>query len=317
MYRYVVRRLAFAIPTLLGVAIFVFFMLRVLPGDIVETKLRGDGGNVSQEAVDFERHRLGLDRSKFVQFGEWIVGLAKLDLGKSMWTNQPVADEIASRFGLTLEVAILSTAIGVFIAVPLGTAAALFRGSWLDQIIRVFTLAGLAVPSFWLALLMMLALLSWFNWLPPLTYTPFYVDPIANLSQLIWPALATGYRFSAVLARILRSSLLETLSEDYVRTARAKGVFERTVVSQHALRNALLPAITVVGLEFAFLLGGLVVTEQVFNLNGVGRLLVQAVSRNDFVLVQGIVMMTAVFYMLANLGVDIACAILDPRVRYR
>jgi peptide/nickel transport system permease protein len=165
-------------------------------------------------------------------------------------------------------------------------------------------------------MIIILSLLSLFNWLPPITFTPIYVDPIANLSQLIWPALAVGYRYCAVTARMIRSSLLEVMSEDYIRTARAKGVYEKLVVSRHALRNALLPAITVMGLEFAFLIGGLVVTEQVFNLNGIGQLFVQSVSRNDFMLIQGMVMMIAAFYVMINLAVDLLYAVFDPRIRY-
>ena len=161
-----------------------------------------------------------------------------------------------------------------------------------------------------------MSLLSFFNWLPPITFTPIYVDPVANLTQLIWPAMAVGYRYCAVTARMIRSSLLEVMSEDYIRTARAKGVFERLVVSRHALRNALLPAITVMGLEFAFLIGGLVVTEQVFNLNGIGQLFVQSVARNDFMLIQGMVMMIATFYVFINLAVDLLYAVFDPRIRY-
>jgi peptide/nickel transport system permease protein len=304
------------IPTLIGVAVLVFFMLRVVPGDVVEVKLRGDGGNVSQEMVDMERKRLGLDKPLVYQFGDWMVGLAKLDLGKSMWTDRPVIDEIAIRLELSLEVAILATIFATLISVPLGTLAALFRDSWIDYVVRIVTIGGLSIPSFWFGMLIILSLLSFFNWLPPITFTPIYVDPVANLSQLIWPALAVGYRYCAVTARMIRSSLLEVMSEDYIRTARAKGVFERLVVSRHALRNALLPAITVMGLEFAFLIGGLVVTEQVFNLNGIGQLFVQSVARNDFMLIQGMVMMIAAFYVLINLVVDLLYAVFDPRIRY-
>ena len=160
------------------------------------------------------------------------------------------------------------------------------RGTWVDYAVRIITIGGLSIPSFWFGMLIMITLLYLFNWLPPITFTPIYVDPVANLTQLIWPALAVGYRYCAVVARMIRSSLLEVLNEDYIRTARAKGVFEKLVISRHALRNALLPAITVIGIEFAFLIGGLVVTEQVFNLNGIGMLFVQSVSRNDFTLIQ-------------------------------
>jgi peptide/nickel transport system permease protein len=316
MIGYLVNRTLLMIPTLAGVAILIFFMLRVVPGDIVEVKLRGDGGSVTQETIEMERKRMGLDRPLHVQFGQWMVGLATLDLGTSMWTDRPVSEEIGIRLELTLQVAIMATIIAVLVAIPLGTISALFKDSWIDYAVRLVTIAGLAVPSFWLGMLIILALLYWFNWLPPITYTPIYVDPVANISQLIWPALAVGYRYSAVVARMVRSSIIEVMKEDYIRTARAKGVFEKVVVSRHAMRNAMLPAITVIGLEFAFLIGGLVVTEQVFNLNGVGRLFVQAVSRNDFTLIQSIVMLIAFVFMLSNLVVDILYAWLDPRIRF-
>ncbi|HLA21134.1 MAG TPA: ABC transporter permease, partial [Pseudolabrys sp.] len=293
-----------------------FFMLRIVPGDVVEVKLRGDGGNVTHEMVEMERKRLGLDKPLLYQFGDWMVGLAKFDLGKSMWTERPVIEEILIRLELSLEVAILATIFATLLSVPLGTVAALFRDTWIDYLVRIVTIGGLSIPSFWFGMLIIMSLLSFFNWLPPITFTPIYVDPVANLTQLIWPAMAVGYRYCAVTARMIRSSLLEVMSEDYIRTARAKGVFEKLVVSRHALRNALLPAITVMGLEFAFLIGGLVVTEQVFNLNGIGQLFVQSVARNDFMLIQGMVMMIAGFYVFINLVVDLLYAVFDPRIRY-
>jgi peptide/nickel transport system permease protein len=314
---YLANRVLLTIPTLLGVAILIFFMLRVVPGDIVEVKLRGDGGAVSEETLDAERKRLGLDKPLVAQFGDWMTGLATLDFGTSMWTDRPVTEEIGARIELSLQVAAMASLIAVLLAIPLGTLSALFCDSWIDYAIRIFTIAGLAVPAFWLGMLVILSLLTFFNWLPPITFTPIYVDPWTNLSQLIWPALAVGYRYSAVVARMVRSSIVEVMREDYIRTARAKGVFERLVVSRHAMRNALLPAITVIGLEFAFLIGGLVVTEQVFNLNGIGKLFVQAVSRNDFTLIQAMVLLVAVVFILVNLLVDLLYAALDPRIRYR
>ncbi|MFN8702117.1 MAG: ABC transporter permease [Rhodospirillales bacterium] len=316
MLGYLANRTLLMIPTLVGVAILIFFMLRVVPGDIVEVKLRGDGGSVTQETIEKERARLGLDKPMIVQFGQWMTGLATLDLGNSMWTDRPVVEEIGLRLELTLQVALMATVIAIFIAIPLGTLSALFKDTWIDYTIRIVTIAGLAVPSFWLGMIIILGLLYLFNWLPPITYTPFYVDPVANISQLIWPALAVGYRYSAVVARMVRSSIVEVMKEDYIRTARAKGVYEKLVVSRHAMRNAMLPAITVIGLEFAFLIGGLVVTEQVFNLNGLGRLFVQAISRNDFTLIQSIVMLIAVVFIVTNLVVDLLYAWLDPRIRY-
>jgi peptide/nickel transport system permease protein len=316
MLGYLANRTLLMIPTLVGVAILIFFMLRVVPGDIVEVKLRGDGGSVTQETIEKERARLGLDKPMLVQFGQWMTGLATLDLGNSMWTDRPVVEEISLRLELTLQVALMATVIAILIAIPLGTLSALFKDTWIDYAIRIVTIAGLAVPSFWLGMIIILGLLYLFNWLPPITYTPFYVDPVANISQLIWPALAVGYRYSAVVARMVRSSIVEVMKEDYIRTARAKGVYEKLVVSRHAMRNAMLPAITVIGLEFAFLIGGLVVTEQVFNLNGLGRLFVQAISRNDFTLIQSIVMLIAVVFIVTNLVVDLLYAWLDPRIRY-
>ncbi len=315
MFGYLVNRILLMIPTLLGVAVLIFFMLRVVPGDIVEVKLRGDGGMVTQETIDAERARLGLDRPLAVQFRDWMVGLVTLDLGTSMWTDRPVMEEIGLRLELTMQVAIMATIFAVLIAIPLGTISALFKDTWIDYAVRLITIAGLAVPSFWLGMIIILGLLYWFNWLPPITYTPIYVDPLANISQLIWPALAVGYRYSAVVARMVRSSIVEVMKEDYIRTARAKGVYEKLVVARHAMRNALLPAITVIGLEFAFLIGGLVVTEQVFNLNGIGKLFVQAVSRNDFTLIQAIVMLIAVVFIVTNLVVDLLYALFDPRIR--
>ncbi|HVY00124.1 MAG TPA: ABC transporter permease [Pseudorhodoplanes sp.] len=316
MLRYTIRRVLLTIPTLIGVAVLVFFMLRIVPGDVVEVKLRADGGAVSQEVIEAERKRFGLDKPLVQQFADWMIGMAKLDFGRSMWTERPVIEEISLRLQLSLQVAVMATIIAVLIAIPLGTTAALFRDTWIDYLVRILTIGGLSIPSFWFGMLIMLSLLNFFNWLPPITFTPIYVDPVANLKQLIWPALAVGYRYCAVVARMIRSSLLEVLNEDYIRTARAKGVYENVVVSRHALRNALLPAITVIGLEFTFLIGGLVVTEQVFNLNGIGQLFVQSVSRNDFMLIQGMVMLIAAFYVFINLAVDLLYAVFDPRIRY-
>jgi peptide/nickel transport system permease protein len=233
-----------------------------------------------------------------------------------MWTGRPVIEEIGSRLGLSLQVAIMATILAIVISIPLGTLAALFKNTWIDHTIRVFAIAGLAMPSFWLGMLIILTLLWAFNWIPPLTYVPIWEDPLRNFSQLIWPAMAVGYRYSAVATRMTRSTLLEVLQEDYIRTARAKGVFERVIVARHAMRNALLPVVTVIGLEFAFLIGGLVVTEQVFNLNGIGKLFVETVTRADYTMVQALVMLVATFFILVNVVVDLLYAALDPRIRY-
>lgn len=317
MLRYIINRLLLMIPTLLGVAILVFLMLRIMPGDIVELKLLAEGGSVDFETLEAERARLGLDKSLWGQFVDWMVGLVTFDFGISMWTERPVIEEISSRLELSMQVALMATILAIIIAIPLGTLSALYKDTWIDQVIRVFAIAGLAVPSFWLGMIIILVLLLNFNWIPPLTYTPIYEDPWQNLAQLIWPAMAVGYRYSAVATRMMRSTILEVLQEDYIRTARAKGVLERLVITRHAMRNAMLPVITVIGLEFAFLIGGLVVTEQVFNLNGLGKLFVETVTRGDFTMVQALVMLIAGFFIIINFIVDLLYAVFDPRVRYR
>jgi peptide/nickel transport system permease protein len=315
MLRYIINRLLLMLPTLFGVAVLVFFLLRLAPGDPVQMML--EGANVSQQVVEAERARLGLNQPIYVQFAKWFGALLKGDFGVSIWTGRPVLYEIGIRLQLSLQVAVMATLLAILIAVPLGTLSAIYKDTWIDHLVRVISIGGLAVPSFWLGMIIILFLLTYFSWIPPLTFTPFFEDPLKNLSQLIWPALAVGYRYSAVAMRMMRSSVLEVLQEDYVRTARAKGVHERLVVARHAMRNALLPVVTVVGLEFAFLIGGLVVTEQVFNLNGIGKLFVQAVARGDYTMIQGLVLLVAVFFVVINFVIDMLYAFLDPRIRYR
>jgi peptide/nickel transport system permease protein len=315
MLGFLLRRILLVIPTLIGVAVAVFFLIRIVPGDVVVVKLRADGAQVTQDAIDAERKRLGLDKPLAVQFTDYMLGLAVGDLGKSLWTGESVAKEIAIRFPVSFQVAIMATLIAVLIGVPLGILSGLHRESWIDNTVRVLAVSGLAIPGFWLGMLIILMLLAVFNWLPKIGYVSIFEDPVANLTALIWPALSVGYRYAAVVARMMRSALLEVMREDYVRTARAKGVFERLVVRRHAVRNALLPVVTVVGLEFAFLIGGLVVTEQVFNLNGIGKLFVDATTRGDFTLIQGLVLLIATIFVIVNLVVDILYAYLDPRIR--
>lgn len=317
MRRYIVIRLLLMVPTLLGVAILVFLLMRVIPGDIVELKYAGVGAYVSKETLETERALLGLDKPLWQQFLVWMWGIVRLDFGTSMWTGRPITQEIAIRLQLSLQLAVMATVVAVLLAIPLGTLAALRQDTWVDYAIRVFSIAGLAMPSFWLGILMILGLLIFFRWLPPMFFTPLWVNPVENLSQLIWPALAVGYRYSAVATRMTRSSVLEVLREDYVRTARAKGLWEKLVITRHTMKNALLPVITVIGLEFAFLIGGLVVTEQVFNLNGIGLLFVEAIARRDYTMTQSLILLTAFVFIVVNFFVDILYAWVDPRIRYR
>ena len=317
MIKYIVKRLLLMIPTLLGVAILIFFLMRIVPGDIVELRFMGDSAFASKDNLDKERARLGLDRPLWQQFLTWMTGIARLDFGTSMWTGAPILEEIKLRAALSFQLAVMATLVAVVLAIPLGVVAALKQDTWVDYAVRIFSIAGLATPSFWLGIMFILLLLIVFRWLPPMVYTPFWVNPWQNMLQLIWPALAVGYRYSAVATRMTRSAMLEVLREDYIRTARAKGLWQKLILSRHALKNAMLPVLTVIALEFAFLMGGLVVTEQVFNLNGLGMLFVESVARRDYTLTQALVMLVAFVFIFVNFAVDLMYAWLDPRIRFR
>ena len=305
------------VPTLIGVAVIIFLLMRVVPGDVVELRFAGESSFASKENLDKERVRLGLDKPMWRQFADWMSGIARLDFGQSMWTGAPITEEIRLRFALSLELAIMATVVAILLAIPLGVIAALKQDTWIDYAVRIFSIAGLATPSFWLGIVFILALLIIFKWLPPMVFTPFWVNPWQNVLQLIWPALAVGYRYSAVATRMTRSAMLEVLREDYIRTARAKGLWQRLILSRHALKNAMLPVLTVIALEFAFLMGGLVVTEQVFNLNGLGMLFVESVAHRDYTLTQALVLLVAFVFIFVNFLVDLAYAWIDPRIRFR
>ena len=322
MYQYIIKRLLLVIPTLFGAAVLVFLLLRLIPGDICDMRLAGEGGLVDEETLNTCRVLMGIDKSLWLQFVDFIWGFIRFDLGISMWTGQPISYEIGLRFHLSLQVAIMATVSAILISIPLGTISAIKQNTWIDYFVRAFSIAGIAIPSFWLGIIIILGLLittQYFSgtpWMPPIQFKPIWEDPMHNLSQLLWPAIATGYRYSAVATRMTRSTLLEVLREDYVRTARAKGLLEKVIITRHALKNAMLPVVTVIGIEFAFLMGGLVVTEQVFNLNGLGKLFVEAVDHHDFTLTQALVMVVVTIFVFTNLIVDIFYAWLDPRIRY-
>ena len=322
MYNYILKRILLMIPTLFGAAVLVFFLLRLIPGDVCELRLAGTGLYADQETIDICRDNLGLNQPLFIQFVDFLWGIVTFDLGESMWTGKPITYEIALRFELSLQVAIMATVTAILIAIPLGTISAIKQDTWIDYIVRTLSIAGIAIPSFWYGILIILGLLiftqAWFGapWMPPLDYVPIWVDPWRNLSQLIWPAIATGYRYSAVATRMTRSAMLEVLREDYIRTARAKGLLEKVIINRHALKNSLLPVVTIIGIEFAFLMGGLVVTEQVFNLNGLGKLFVESVINSDYSMTQSLVMVVVIVFVFTNFVVDIMYAWLDPRIRY-
>ena len=322
MYMYVLKRVLLVIPTLIGAAALVFLLMRLIPGDVCVIRLGSSGGTFDPKAVTLCHEELGLNRPIIVQFFEFMWGFLTLDFGTSMWSAKPVTTEIWARLPVSLEIAILGTLIANLIAIPLGVLSALRQNSWLDLFVRVFAIGGIATPSFWLGIISIMIVLDVTSavfgkaWMPPIDYVPLWEDPIRNLSMVILPALTIGYRYSAITMRMTRSAMLEVLREDYIRTARAKGLIHRLIINRHALKNAMLPVVTLIGIEFAFLMGGLVVTEQVFNLNGVGRLFVQAVQNQDYTLTQALVMMTVVVFVFCNLVVDLLYAWLDPRIRY-
>jgi peptide/nickel transport system permease protein len=322
MYRYIVNRVLLVVPTLVGAAALVFVLMRLIPGDICMVRLGSGGASVDPRALAVCHAELGLDRPLVLQFLDFAWGFFRLDFGISMWSGKPVAEEIAARLPISLEIAVMATVVAILIAIPLGTISALWQNSWIDHVVRTVAIAGIATPSFWLGIVSILVVLDVSHalfgaaWMPPIDYVPFWQDPLRNLSMVILPALTVGYRYSAVTMRMTRSAMLEVLREDYIRTARAKGLVEQLIINRHALKNALLPVVTLIGIEFAFLIGGLVVTEQVFNLNGVGRLFVLAVQNQDYTLTQALVMLTVAIFVLVNLAVDLLYAWLDPSIRF-
>ncbi len=322
MLRYVIKRVLLVIPTLLGAAALVFVLMRLIPGDVCVMRLGSSGGTFDPKAIALCHAELGMERPLLIQFIDFVWGCMRLDFGTSMWSGQPVTTEIMARLPISVEIAILATVVAIAIAIPLGTISAVKQNTWIDYAVRVFAIAGIATPSFWLGIMSVLVVLNFTSavfgkpWMPPIEYVPIWVDPIRNLSMAFLPAVTVGYRYAAVSMRMTRSAMLEVMQEDYIRTARAKGLIKKLIVNRHALKNAMLPVVTLIGIEFAFLIGGLVVTEQVFNLNGVGRLFVQAVQNQDYTLTQALVMLTVMVFVICNLIVDLFYAWLDPRIRY-
>jgi peptide/nickel transport system permease protein len=318
MWQYIVKRLLLMIPTLLGAALVVFLLMNIVPGDIALLVIGGDqGGDIDPRELAKLREQLGLNRPLYAQFLSWLWGIVHLDFGNSLWTGAPVMEELRIRFPLTLEIAIIATIVSTLIAIPLGTIAAIRQDTWVDYVVRVVSIGGLAIPSFWTGILIILFLVIYFEWSPPLEFVSLTEDPWGNFKQLVWPIVSVGYRASAVTTRMTRSTVLEVMREDYIRTAWAKGLHERAVVIKHVLKNAVLPVVTILGTEFAFLIGGLVVTETVFTLNGVGSFVVDAIAHRDIPVVQTLVLLIAFSFVFVNLIIDLIYAWLDPRISYR
>ena len=315
MKAYIAQRLGIGLVTLFGMSVVIFLLLRLAPGNIVDI-LFSTGGYVNPAERAAIEQELGLDRPLWAQYGEWMGQLAVGNLGKSYRYDLPAWEIIRPLIPVTLELALLSLIISVALGVPFGVISAVRQDTRLDYALRVFSLAGLSMPSFWLGMVIILTLVAWIGWIPPMTYVPVSENFKLHAIQFALPAMAVGYRSSALIMRITRSALLEVMREDYIRTARAKGQGERLVIWSHALKNAILPVVTIIGIEFAFLIGGLVVTETVFNLPGIARFLVQAISWRDYPIVQSLVMFIATVVIISNLAVDMLYGVLDPRVRY-
>jgi len=313
---YVLKRVLTTIPTLIGISLVIFFMVRLLPGDIVDVLLGGDT-TASEALKQKTREQLGLTGSYAEQYWRWISHFVRGDFGYSYRNTQAVSDILVHAVPITLELVILGLLIAVLIGLPLGVLSAVKRDSTHDYAARVAGLIGISIPSFWLATLLLLFTSRVFGWVPPLTYVPIYDDPLTNLSQFILPAISISVFTLAIVMRMVRATMLEVLGQDYVRTARAKGVKRKVVISRHALRNALIPVVTVVGFEIGILMGGSAIVEIIFGLPGVGNTLINAIFNRDYPVVEAATMLLAFVFVLANLIVDLLYGVLDPRISQR
>lgn len=317
MLRYLVQRVIAFIPTLLGVSILVFLAIRAVPGDQITAMLGTEAGMLTEDQRTSLEEYFGLDKPIGEQYVSWLGNALKGNLGFSVRHGQPVTQLILERFPVTIELALLSVFIALIIGLPIGILSAIQHNSVIDLVGRVLSMLGLAIPNFLLGTLIIYLLSVYFGILPNSgNYVEFREDPVLNLQQLIFPAFAMGFSFAASVMRMTRSSMLEILNEDYVRTARAKGMRERTVVLGHALRNAMIPVVTLIGVEVGYLLGGAFITEQIFSLPGIGRLAVTAISQRNYALVQGVTLFIAINFVIINLAVDVLYAVIDPRISY-
>ncbi len=321
MHRYLVRRILFGLLTALLVSLLVFALMRIAPGDVAKSiaaqQAGGEEGTVSMEEIEQIREALGLNEPLYVQYWVWMSGFVRGDWGNSLFTKRPVFDEFQQKAMVTLELVLFSQVIAIAIGLPAGILMALKQDSKIDYIVRIASLAGLSIPSFWSATLLLVAGAYFFRWSPPFGYSAITDDFTRNLSQFVWPALMIGYISAATKARMMRSTMLEVLRQDYIRTAHAKGLRAVIVTSRHALKNALIPVITVIGITTALSMGGSVVMERVFTLPGIGEYIVAGMLERDYPIVQSMVMVFAVCVIVVNLLVDLSYGWLDPRVRYQ
>lgn len=320
MQAYMLKRLLLFVPTLILASMMIFGIMRVLPGDVaLAILITGEGESqdiITEEDIQRIRDQLGLGDPLVVQYVKWVRGLVTGDLGTSLFNNREVSTMISERLPITLHLMVYTVTLSLVVSIPLGVIAALKQNKWPDYLIRLTSILGLAAPNFWIGMMIILFLVLVFRWVPDPIYEDVWVNPITNISILIWPVLVLNWRFSSYQARVMRANLLEVLRMDYVRTAHSKGLSPRMVVTRHAVRNALLPVITLLGSEVAVLLGGTVILENVFNLSGIGQALIQGMQQRDYPIVQALAMMFMTFTLVANLIVDILYAVLNPRIRY-
>ena len=317
MRQYALKRLALIVPTVLLVTVIVFAVMRLIPGDPALVILSDGDASFTQEELDALRKELGTDRPIPVQYMEWVGGLAQGNLGESIWrTGRPVWDLLGPRVPRTMQLAVMAIVIAVVIAVPLGVVSAIKPDSPLDLSSRVVTLVGISLPTFFAGVLVVLLLSRGFGWLPPLGYVELWEDPWINIKQMFLPALVLGFYDMAFIARVTRSSMMEIIREDYMRTARAKGLAEQVVLVRHGLKNAVLPILTISGWQFGRLFGGTVIIESIFRIPGIGTLLIETVFQRDFPTIQAIIVVIALSIVLINLMVDLLYGWLDPRIRY-
>jgi peptide/nickel transport system permease protein len=316
MRTYIARRVVQGLLVLWLVSLLIFSLVRILPGDAVIMQL-DQAAAPTPEVLQRARQELGLDRPFLAQYQTWVGSAVQGDLGRSLISRRPVAQELLKRVNLTTHLAVLSVIIALLIALPIGVLSAVRQDTASDYLGRLFAILGLSLPDFWLATVAITFLAIWFQWIPPIGFAPLWEDPVRCLSQLLIPAAIIGARLAAVSMRMTRSSLLEVLRQDYIRTARAKGTRERAVIVRHALKNAFIPVITVIGQQFSVLLGGTVIVEVIFLQPGVGSLMLDAVLLRDYTLIQGAVLFFAAVIVVTNLLVDLSYAWLDPRIRYR
>jgi peptide/nickel transport system permease protein len=315
MYRYIAVRILWSIPTLLLISIAIFAMVRMVPGDAITAQFTSQG-NISAEDIQKARDELGLNDPAVTQYFRWLGGVLRGDFGNSLVSRTSVLDRIKDAVPVSLEIAVIGILVSIVTAIPIGVVSAIKAGTPMDYAGRLIALIGLAVPSFWLGILLLVLPSVWFGYLPPLAHVPFSEDPVKNLQQFALPGFAVGFVSAATLMRMTRSSMLEVIRLDHIRTARAKGLEERVVVLRHALRMAFIPVITILGAQVANLITGTVVIEQVFGLPGSGRLLIQAINQRDYPLIQAMVMLIALMVLTVNVLVDISYAWLDPRIRF-